>query len=205
MARLGEEMIADAMLALSERHEDFSEKVFRSEEHMNALEMEVDETLLAILSIEEEAVDPRFILVAAQINQDIERIGDHAVSIAKSAVELSSRSYMKILPSISVMAEQTSQMLSNAVESFVEKNLEIAKGVIAFEGEIGGIGNGVMRNLIKDMSKRSQFIEHTIILIRVCKILECIAELAANVAERVMFMSDLPAWKQYTQNAEDDF
>ena len=79
---------------------------------LNALEMEVEQAAVELLALQQPmARDLRFVIGAIKVSNDLERVGDHAVNIAESALRLAGKPKVSIrVPEIEVMARRARKM-----------------------------------------------------------------------------------------------
>lgn len=84
MATSVEEMIAKSIKALKDRNMIMAEEVIKSDAKINEMEIDIDNQCIKILALHHpEAEDLRTVSMIMKINNDLERIGDHAVNIAE--------------------------------------------------------------------------------------------------------------------------
>jgi len=106
MATSVEEMIAKSVKALEENNMILAEDVIKSDQKVNEMEIEIDNQCIRILALlHPEAEDLRAVTMIMKINNDLERIGDHAVNIAEKAIYLADKPPVKPLIDIPKMAE----------------------------------------------------------------------------------------------------
>ncbi|HJW31412.1 MAG TPA: PhoU domain-containing protein, partial [Saprospiraceae bacterium] len=90
MGSIAEDAVGTAIRALITHDSSLAQKIIDGDERVNVLEMEIDNAIVDLLALQQPvASDLRLILAAQKINNDLERIGDHAVNIAESALTLS--------------------------------------------------------------------------------------------------------------------
>ncbi len=197
LAHLAEKMVSESVISIFEKSDDGTSKILGYKALLNDLEDEINDSILNQLQLGVVGEgNPRAVLVNAQLTQDFRCVGDCAVSIALLGKELSALRPVEGIPGVALLADMTMQMLSNAVSSFVEIEGERARSVPSLLAGHGQYSEDVVRNLVNFMLSRPQFMEQTLCLIRVCRNLERVAELAVAIAEKVIFMSEVPAWKQ---------
>ena len=189
-ASLAEDMIKKSIEGLVKKRKEILEKVTKEyEPKMNELEIELDELCTNLIALyQPEAGDLRTILMVLKMNNDLERIGDLAVNISESALFLVERPLVKPLIDIPRMAEETISMLKNAVDSFINKDANLAKSVCQKDSVVDNLRDQILRELITYMSSDSSTIERSIHLIRISRCLERIADLSTNICEDVIFM-----------------
>ncbi len=84
------------------------------------MEVEIEEQCISLLALQQPmARDLRMLMAAGKIANDLERVGDHAVNIAQSAMRLSQSRPITPEPEIVEMARLARVMLSDALEAFI--------------------------------------------------------------------------------------
>src|SRR5678815_4481211 len=137
MGALVEERVHGAIQALMERNIEAAEAIARNDGEVNALQIEIDDRCLKLLALQQPmASDLRLITSAMKINADLERIGDQAVNIAENAVKLLHHPPIRPVIDIPRMAEAAQAMTRDALDSFVKKDVEMARGVLKRDDEV---------------------------------------------------------------------
>src|SRR5689334_13260459 len=131
MSHQAEQMISDAMRALTERRPSLADDVIGRDDDIDHLEVEIDTLCYEILALEQPvASDLRFIATALKIVRDIERIGDTAVNIAERAREMIQEPELKKLIALPIMTEAAQRMFKESLDAFVNEDPELAEKVI---------------------------------------------------------------------------
>ncbi|MBI5472705.1 MAG: phosphate signaling complex protein PhoU [Ignavibacteriae bacterium] len=199
IASLAEEAIAQSIKALLEQRKDIAEQVIAFDRQIDEYEIVIDNHVVDILALQQPvAIDLRFILAASKINNDLERIGDHAVNIAQSAVKLADAPHIKPLVDIPIMAETTKQMLRDAIDAFIHKDAQKCRAVLINDDVIDNLNRKVVNDLVEIMRKDPGTIDKALDLIRVSRNLERVADLTTNIAEQVIFMAEARVVKHGT-------
>jgi phosphate transport system protein len=199
MASFAEEAIADAIRAVLQRDRQLAEQVIAKEERINALEIEIDDAVIDLLALQQPvATDLRFILAALKINNDLERIGDHAVNIAQSAIKRADHPPVRPLVDIPSMADITKTMLRDAIDAFIQLNTALAHKVLNSDDQIDDLNRKVVDQLVEVMRESPDTISEALELIRISRNLERVADLATNIAEEVIFMAEARIVKHHT-------
>jgi phosphate transport system protein len=204
IASLAEEAIAESIKALLEQRKDLAERVIASDKQIDMYEIVVDNHVVDILALQQPvAVDLRFILAASKINNDLERIGDHAVNIAQSAIKLADAPFVKPLIDIPQMAETTQHMMRDAIDGFIHRDAQKARRVLENDDIIDNLNRKVVADLVALMHKDPATIEQGLDLIRISRNLERVADLTTNIAEQVIFMAEARVVKHQAEQASD--
>ena len=183
-------MLKKSIKGLVERDERLLKEVIEEDEmKCNDLEIEIDEMCIHIIAqFEPRAKHLRTIFLALKMNNDLERMGDHAVNISQSGLFLVSKPQVKPLLDIPRMAEEVSKMLEDSLKSFVNEDAALAKSVCERDDIIDDYREQIVRELITYMVSDPSTIERALHLIRISGNLERIADLTTNICEDVIFM-----------------
>src|SRR5438034_881733 len=89
MGSLAERAVHQSVHAVLETDEQLAKRVLEEEDAINELQMEVDDRVVQLLALHQlMATDLRFVLAVSRINNDLERIGDHATNLAEDVIYL---------------------------------------------------------------------------------------------------------------------
>jgi len=189
-AGLVEGMIAKAIKGLLEQRRDLLNEVMEKDEpRANCLEIEIDELCTSMIAqYQPKARELRTILMIMQMDNDFERIGDHAVNIAESGIYLMQPPQVKPYMDIPRMADVTTGMLRDGITAFINQDAVLAKSVCERDSVVDGLRVQILRELITFMVSDPATIERCLHLIRVSGNLERVADLSTNMAEDVIFM-----------------
>jgi len=190
MATSVEEMIAKSVKALEENNMILAEDIIKSDEKVNEMEIEIDNQCIRILALlHPEAEDLRTVTMIMKINNDLERIGDHAVNIAEKAIYLADKPPVKPLIDIPKMAEKAIEMLQESLDSFVNKDAQLAIEVCKKDDEVDALEPQIVRELVTYMISDPQTIDRALTLILIARALERVADLATNIAEDTYYIA----------------
>lgn len=183
-----EESIARSIAAVIKHDATLARQVAEGDDEINEMEVDVEEECLKILALYQPvAVDLRFVVAVLKINNDLERMGDHAVNIADRAAYLATFPKLDVPPELDEMARRTQTMVKHSLDALVESDTELARQVCAADQEIDQY-NRKMHVLIQDqMRNNPDEIDRLLHLLSVSRQLERIADLATNVAEDVIY------------------
>jgi phosphate transport system protein len=191
MASLAEDAIEKAMESVLTENRELAEVIAHGDETINTMEIQIDNLIVELLALQQPvASDLRLILAASKINNDLERIGDHAVNLAESGLLINSKDHpLKQREEISRMSQLARRMLSDAVDAFVHLDANIGEAVVLMDDSVDNLNRKVTHELMELMKVDSESIELAIEYIRVSRNLERVADLATNIAEEVVFIA----------------
>jgi phosphate transport system protein len=191
-------MVDGAVRAFLERSPDAVQAVFQQEHQVNAYEISIDNAVADILALYQPvAKDLRFLLAAMKINNDLERIGDHAVNIAQSAVTYARRPELAIPPDIPQMARITRDMLRIALDGFIHGNPDQCRAVLRSDDSIDDLNRKIARDVMGVIKENADAVEQAFDLVRVSRNLERIGDLATNIAEEVIYYLEAQVVKHH--------
>lgn len=189
MGGIVEQMTHVAIRALAERKPEMLDEVRTLEVKVNQLHIDIDEICLEMVALRQPAAkDLRFITAAMKINQDLERIGDQAINITERAESLLTVPPVKPLIDIPRMAEIAKEMLKDALDAYVNGDVDLAQRTILRDDIVDQLKDQVFRELLTYMMADPGTISRSMDLILVSRHLERIADHATNICEDVIFM-----------------
>lgn len=191
LLRMGSEverMIADSMRSLVERDDALAEEVRRHDEEIDQLEKAIDETCFSILATQQPtAVDLRFLVAVMKITNDLERIGDSAVNIVRSAFKINAEPPLKPYIDLPAMAEIAGRMTHDSLDSLVNRDSELALDVCQRDQKLDDLYKQLFRELLTFMIEKPETVSRALHLLLVARNLERIGDHATNVAEDVIY------------------
>lgn len=189
MGGLAEERVRLAVRGLVERDRAILEQVVSGDDAVNRFHIDVDNHCFKLLALHQPmAVDLRVIVAAAKINSDLERVGDLAVNIAEASLRYVKHPPVKPLVDIPRMSDIAQAMLKDALDSFVARDVPLAKSVLLRDDTLDALKDQVFRELLTYMMTDPRTIEPALDLIVISRQLERIGDHATNVAEDVIFI-----------------
>ncbi|MFN8571156.1 MAG: phosphate signaling complex protein PhoU [Gemmatimonadaceae bacterium] len=192
MSARSEELVDISVDALLTRDKDKADAVIRGDREVDQLEVEVEQLALELLALQQPmARDLRFLISAIKISSDLERVGDHAVNIAQSALRLIAlRSSVMIDPAIEDMARRARRMLSDALDAFVRADGAMGREVCRADDAVDALHDSMFRVLLTHMMADPRTINPSLELLLVSRNLERVADLATNIAEDAVFLAE---------------
>jgi phosphate transport system protein len=196
-------MVENCIKGLVEKKEGILRDIIENQEPLaNDYEIELDEMCTTyIVKYQPKAKDLRTILMILKMNNDLERIADHAVNISQSAQYLIEQPLVKPLIDIPRMADMVIKMLNDGINAFVHEDSHLANSVCARDNTVDALRNQILRELITYMISDPSMIERSIHLIRISKDLERIADLSTNICEEVIFLVEGKVIKHHFEEA----
>ena len=190
MSSLTEESIGRSLAALQKLDTRKAQAVIKDDIKVNELEVAIDDKCLQLIALyQPAAMDLRFIAMALKMCTDLERIADLAVNICQRVLELAGLPQLKPLIDIPQLASLAQSMLREAVDAFVNRDVDLAKRVIRRDDEADNLRNLVQSELVNDyLGKDTSTAPRAVALILVARYLERICDHTTNIAEDVIYM-----------------
>jgi len=183
-----ENAIALATKALVEQDQTLAKKAIECDNEIDDMEKHIEsQCLKLILHQQPIASDLRLISTALKMITDMERIGDHATDISEITLVLSDTVYIKKLEHIPQMAQATIKMVSDSIDAYVRKDLELANSVIKYDDVVDKLFRAVKEDLIVLIHEDVKNGEQAMDLLMIAKYFERIGDHAVNIAEWVIF------------------
>jgi phosphate transport system protein len=204
---LVENMLKDSVDGLINKDAELLKKVIEEDEpKANAFEIKIDDLCITLIAqFEPRAVDLRTITMILKMNNDLERMGDHAVNISKNSLRLIEKPPVKPFIDLPRMAEETIAMVNDGIEAFINSDAQLAKSVCERDNKVDSLNDQLIRELVTYMVSDSTTIHRAIRLINVSRNLERVADLATNICEDVIFMVEGKVIKHHAaEKAEDE-
>jgi len=187
MGSLCEEAISLSAQALEKNEEKTKDRVFALETEIDQMEREVETRCMRLLLHQQPvARDLRAISAALKMISDMERIGDQAADIVE-LVPYIAKSECKNKVDIAKMAKETVSMVTDSVEAFVKKDLELASQVIEKDDIVDEMFAEIKKKLMELVRNQDVDAEPALDLLMAAKYFERIGDHAVNVAEWVEY------------------
>ena len=200
MAGRAETALVKAMESLKTRNANLAEEVFEEDLAIDRIEMEIEGSCLTFLGLQQPvARDLRFLVASIRISNDLERIGDHAVNIAQSAVKSSRLATVKPLQDLPIMAERTIAMLRDSVTAWLTGDTVVAKRICERDVEIDGLKAKIFAKLSGLMVQDPSAVPWALELLLVSRNLERVADLATNISEEAIFVTEARVIKHHAE------
>lgn len=186
MGKMIEVAIQGTMLALMGRDIDAAKSVRSNDDAINDMEREIESQCLKLLLQQQPvASDLRIITSALKMITDMERIGDHAVDIADLVLNLPDLKYEK-MDTLQEMTDQTLKMIHDGINSYVQRDYNKAKNVIAQDDIVDGLYHIIKTDLIEKIKKTDEG-EKILDYLLIAKYIERIGDHSVNIARRIVF------------------
>ena len=188
MGSLVDKAINRAIEALKKRDLNLAHQIIAEDAKINQQRFSIENKCIALVSAELLPPDDlRIVISILNIITELERIGDYATGIGKITIMIGDEPPLKPLIDIPRMGEITVEMIDKSLQSFLNRDVELAKQVISLDSVVDSLYDQVFRELLTFMMVDPKTINRATRLIWVAHNLERAADRATNICERVIF------------------
>ena len=191
MGGIVERQFLEAMTCFRIGNVERADQVIQADDEVNQLEVQLDDDCShLIVRRQPTANDLRTVMATIKAITDLERIGDEASKIARTAKSLHARGVQGLnhYEMVRTIATSTSDMLHDALDAFARLDGKQALKLIAQDAVIDHEFKSIMRNLITFMMEDPRTISSALDTLWVAKAIERIGDHAKNIAEYVIYV-----------------
>ena len=188
MAAAAEDAIDVVVESLASSDDAAAKSAMEMTKHMDEMERDIENRCLRLLLQQQPvARDLRTISAALKMVTDLQRIGDQCSNIAEISLLLTGQKQTAALAHIRTMSQKAGVMVKRAIFSYVNRDTDAAKAVIALDDEIDELFRTIKAELVELIVESRQEADQAIDLIIIAKYLERIADHAVNIAQWAIF------------------
>jgi phosphate transport system protein len=191
MGSLVEEQVAMALKSLVSPDSETVKRIIDIEIKIDNMDIKIDKLCQRIFATTQPvASDLRFIMAALKIDNDLERVGDIAVSIAKKMENINEYPELITKVKLEEFAKQAEKMIKDAIDCFINKDHSLAIEILRFNLFVSEKSQNIFNDILLEMQSNPNIIITATNLILVLRHIERLKDHAANIAEDVVFMID---------------
>jgi phosphate transport system protein len=191
MGSRAEAILDKSVRAIVERSHGLADEVAGDDLEIDRLDVTIDEAVLRALALQAPvASDLRQVVAIKMIATDLERVGDLARNIAKSAARLAESPETPIPAALPELARASQEMLRRALDAFSQNDGQAARGVVDADEEIDEAEDRVVRGELEEIASHPDLASEAVDIILVAKNLERAGDHATNIAEDVILMTE---------------
>lgn len=188
MVRKVEESYDELFKALAEQDENKIMELKKNDKAVSKRQREIESQCLFLITKQQPIVgDLRVVTASLKVVTDIERVGDHVSDMADLLLRLQMKDLSLFSVHVETMIMATREMLHEAVEMFIARDMEAAKRVIREDDIIDECFNKVKYDLIDSLKREVKDADECIDVLMLAKYLEKIGDHAVNIGEWEIF------------------
>lgn len=186
-----EAAVQKAMDALVRRDSDLAKQVLEEDKIIDQMELEIDRLSIEILALQHPAAhDLRFVISVAKITPILERIADHAGSVAEAALIINTEPLVKNYVEFPIMAQTAAEMLRSALDAFTNEDSQLSREIIERDKEIDKSYKRVFNALLEMMIDNPSATTGAAHLLFVAKHLERIGDYVKDICELNVYLRE---------------
>ena len=185
------QQLVDVILALRTSDIELARKVVSNDEFINNLDVKIDKLCQKIFALQQPvASDLRYIISALKINNDLERVGDHAVNIAKRIEPL--QEYKQLVEDfgINIIGEKTTILFTDVVELVKTRDLTYAVKIMNKAEAIKEECEDIASKILSAMMNQAEVVVVAANILIITNLFERITSYSTNIAESITFVVD---------------
>jgi phosphate transport system protein len=189
MSSLVGEGLGKALTALQNNDKELAKAVREADAAVNAMQLKIeDETVMVIATQQPVARDLREIFAILKIAMNLERAGDHAVHLAKTAIKLSGKASFRAMERLELMVKTGREMLRASVSAYMKQDARAARDTAAMDDIIDGEHKKISEEMLKLMKKHPELLKKALRFLHTSGDLERLGDHITNICEAVIYM-----------------
>ncbi|MEK3887942.1 phosphate signaling complex protein PhoU [Bacillus sp. FSL K6-3431] len=189
MGMMVEEAVFKSVKSLSEKDVVLAQSIVTGDKAINDAEIAIEKACFSLLALQQPVGgDLRRIATTLKVATDLERMADHAVSIAETTIILKDETYAKPLIDIPKMGEHVQKIVRDSISAYIQLDHKGAYKIALQDDAIDAQYRKVFSELIDMMTKDKQLISQATHLLLVAQYLERIGDYATNICEWIVYM-----------------
>lgn len=205
MCSLVDEQVEFAIRSIEEENESIAVLVLERDYKVDKYDVKVESICYKLFALNQPvAMDLRTIMSALKINANLERIGDLAVNVARNSIETQKKPEFFDRLRFSETAIVTREMIKNAIDSFIDRNADLARKVLATDDKLDELVKENRKTLTEIMKEKADYVENGIRYHSIFQALERLGDHATNIAEEVYFIVKAESIKHRSEGSSPD-
>ncbi len=189
LGTLVEDRIRKACEAVRTQDPQLIKYVASSDYEIDEMEIDIEEECLKILALYQPvAKDLRVVIAIIKINNELERIGDYAVNMAKRAGHIAQCKTMNYQPDYSKMIDYVLKMFKLALDSVTYQDSDLAHRIFILDDDVDKERDRHYDLVIQEIQKQPEAAKYLIDCYILARHLERIADRSTNIAEEVIYL-----------------
>jgi phosphate transport system protein len=190
LSSMVEERVRKATQVIESKDQEIIQSLIVSDYEVDEMEIEIEEDCLKILALHQPvASDLRFLIAVIKINNEMERIGDYAVNIAKRVDNISKFKHQAAVTyDFSTMSDKVVGMLKNSISALINYDAKLAKSIFLDDDVVDMCRTRCYEDIKERIKIDPEHPGYHINTYLLARHLERIADRAVNIAEEVVYL-----------------
>lgn len=185
------DMLEAAIRALWQLDADLAREVRRGEDRLDAEEVEIEAECLRLMTLQQPfGADFRFLAFCLKVNTDIERVADHAASIAKITIKLHKGADLPPWPTaLTELGERLPLLCHRLLRAVLDQDEQAAVDLVGSDEVIDALDKRLFHEVQDLLARHPDQAEGALLIYRVGRELERVGDLMCNIAEDVVYLA----------------
>jgi phosphate transport system protein len=189
MGALVENEIAQAMQALTRRDTRLANEVIASDAAVNDLQRTTRSRCISLIALQAPvARDLRELSTVQLVINELERMGDHAMGIAKQSLRVREYEPHPLVGELSEVAKLVREQVRDVIQAFIDVNVQQARDISVKDDEIDYRYRTIFNELINSMTSDPSVVPCGTSLLFIAHDLERIGDRVTNICEDIVYM-----------------
>lgn len=190
MAQEVSDAVYKSVKAFIKHDKEIAYNVIENDAKINELEVQLEKKSLEMIALQQPVTtDLRVIITVMKASSDLERMGDHAVSIAKSTIRVKGNErILEVEEKISDMADAVKVMVDSVKDAYITGDMTQAKAIAQSDGRVNEYFNEIYDMCIKEMKENPETIVGGTDYLQVAGFLERIGDYVTNICEWIVYL-----------------
>jgi phosphate transport system protein len=190
MGSLVEAQIRDAVKSVVERDPGLAEAVIEGDGRINEAQRDIGDVIVMTIATQSPvARDLRFLMALDHVAFELERIGDHASSIAKQTRRLTEEAQLPEVTALARMGHLAADQVRGIVTALIDIDDRLAREVALRDDEVDHLYRLIFADVVERMRQEPAAVERGTRLILAAHWIERIGDRVTNVAEDVVYLA----------------
>lgn len=188
MGGMVEQQLTDAITAMHNLDGELAQRVIDGDQKVNMMEVEIDEACVRIIAKRQPtASDLRLVMAIIKTISELERIGDVAEKISRTALEKFGQQHQPLLVSLESLGHHTIQMLHDVLDAFARMDLTEAIQIYREDKKVDKEYEGIVRQLMTYMMEDPRTIPSVLTALFCARAIERIGDRCQNICEIIFY------------------
>lgn len=188
MGGLVEQQLTDAITALHNMDSQLAQQVIADDQKVNRMEVEIDEHCVKIIAKRQPtASDLRLVMAITKTISELERIGDVAEKISRTALEKFTKQHQPLLISLESFGQHSVEMLHEVLDAFARMDLQAAADIYRADKKLDQEYEGIVRQLMTYMMEDPRTIPNVLTALFCARAIERIGDRCQNICEIIFY------------------
>jgi phosphate transport system protein len=189
MGALVEEAIRRASKSLVDHDATLALDVIKSDARINDAQREVSRLIAVTIATQQPvARDLRYLLTLDHVTYELERIGDHAASLAKQVIKLAPEPPLAGYVKLPEMAERDAELVHGVLRALVDADAVAAREVAVMDDDIDRLYHATFDEVVELMRADPHNVERGTRIVIASHYLERIGDRSTNIAEDIVYL-----------------